>query len=46
MTYSDALILFCCNGIIVLMFAMGVELWQQREKRLKQKREEQNVEPK
>jgi len=40
MTYSDALIIFCCNGLIVLTFITTIEFFKQREKNIARKQEE------
>ena len=40
MTYSTALIIFCCNGIIVLTFMAIVEFFKQREKNIERKQKE------
>ena len=42
MTYSTALIIFCCNSIIVLTFMAIVEFFKQREKNIARKQEENN----
>jgi hypothetical protein len=44
MTYSDALIIFCCNSIIVLSLIATIEFFKQREKILARKKEVQNIE--
>jgi len=40
MTYSDALIIFCCNSLIVLTFITTIEFFKQREKNIARKQEE------
>ena len=42
MTYSDALIIFCCNSIIVLTFIATIEFFKQREKNIARKQKESN----
>ncbi len=40
MSYSDALIIFCFNSIIVLTFITTIEFFKQREKNIARKQEE------
>ena len=40
MTYSDALIILCCNSLIVLTFITTIEFFKQREKNIARKQEE------
>ena len=40
MAYSTALIIFCCNGIIILTFMATIEFFKQREKNIARKQEE------
>ena len=42
MTYSDALIIFCCNSLVVLTFITTIEFFKQREKNIARKQEENN----
>ena len=44
MSYSDALIIFCCNSIIVLTFITTIEFFKQREKMIAKKEQEKNIE--
>jgi hypothetical protein len=40
MNYFDALIIFCCNSIIVLTFITTIEFFKQREKNIAKKQEQ------
>ena len=44
MSYSDALIIFCCNGLVVLTFITTIEFFKQREKNITRKKQEKNTE--
>jgi len=44
MPYSEAIIIFCCNSIIVLTFITTMEFFKQREKNIARKEQEKNIE--